>query len=282
MSEISTEMLMAYADGELPERDRLRVESYVASNPEAQKQLAAFASTGTVLAELFDQPMREPVPQHLVDAIMTASVRDANVIGLNTRRRTSPFSPSSFAPSQWAIAATVAGLLVAGAGASWMHKYGPAGLDASVGLVAASDGNAKFAAGALASVLENGKSGGTAELTISGATAKVKPVFTFATAGNGYCRQYQINRTETSALVGVACRNVDGRWRIEAHVPFEGDRSRGDEIVPAGKATQVAIDATVDRMIFGDVLGPEDEARVIGGHWQGDTSGGAGTDGARP
>jgi hypothetical protein len=39
-------------------------------------------------------------------------------------------------------------------------------------------------------------------------------------------------------------------------------------IVPAGKEIPAAVEATVDRMISGDVLGVEDEARAMSGGWR--------------
>ena len=266
MSEISDEMLMAYADGQLNDLDHLRVEAFVAGDSDAQKRLAAFTSTRSALAELFDQPMREPVPQRLIDTIMGDGNNAAKPIPLSTRRR-----PPVFSPSQWALAATVAGLLVGATGMNWMMQRTPSASDAPFGLVAA-EGSDRFAADVLANVLETSRSGSMVAATISGTKATIKPVFTFATVSNQFCRQYLISQTETLAFDGVACRNANGRWRIEAHVPASVDQSAGDNnIVPAGKDSVAAIDAAVDRMISGDVLGAEAEAKVITNGWHGAT-----------
>ena len=93
-------------------------------------------------------------------------------------------------------------------------------------------------------------------------------MFTFATAGGGYCRQYVIASVGIAAsYAGVACRESDGRWRVEAHEPVAGGSAKSSQIVVAGKGGSAAIDAIVDKLISGNVFGAEEEAALLKGGW---------------
>ena len=74
MSQISDEMIMAYADGELGDDDRRAVETYLAGNPAAAARLRAFEVSGRSLARLYDDAMRQPVPDRLIQSVRTADV----------------------------------------------------------------------------------------------------------------------------------------------------------------------------------------------------------------
>jgi surface antigen len=270
LSEISNEELMAYADGELADDVRIRVEAYLADDPNAQKRLAVFTATGRNLADLFDRPMHEPVPARLIHGIVASSddagasqiVRppDAKVVPLQSRRR-----PLSMGMPARALAASLAGVLVAGS-SIWFLKNASPDAQSTFGLASA---NAeKIAGDGLASALETVPSGKTAERTIASETASIRPTFSFATLTSSYCRQYDIFRQNLIGLTGVACRQPNGSWRIEIQMPSAVHRSSGDAVVPAGKADLTPVEAIVDGLISGDVLGPDDEARAINGGWR--------------
>lgn len=74
MSEISDEMLMSYADGALagPLRDRIALA--LKTDPELARRLVAFENTGRPLSRLYDEVLREPVPERLISAIRNAPV----------------------------------------------------------------------------------------------------------------------------------------------------------------------------------------------------------------
>src|SRR5579883_3092404 len=63
---LSDETLMAYADGELGATEADYVRRLVASTPELQARLSLFQMTGTPLAALFDEHLREPLPPRLL------------------------------------------------------------------------------------------------------------------------------------------------------------------------------------------------------------------------
>ena len=271
MRKISDEALMAYADGDIADDLRRQVETYLANDPDGQRRLAAFALTGRQLGRIFDQPMREPVPVHLIDFVR---------VGANDRAGASrKWPPEVRFPKRhhprmlgmssrtWALAASVASLFAIGASSLLYFERQPDAVDISFGLVTASDGR-KIAAKVLAAVLETAPSGNVIR-TIGSGQASIRPSFTFQASNGEYCRQYEILRVKNSGSSGVACREADGIWRVKIHTPF-AERHAGDgNIVPAGKESSQAIDATVDRLISGDVLGPLDEDRIMKNGWRG-------------
>ncbi|MEQ1672706.1 MAG: hypothetical protein ABL893_17785 [Hyphomicrobium sp.] len=269
MSEVSEEMLMAFADGELSGDDHARIAAYVARSPEGAQRLAIFAKTGKHLAGLFDQPMREPVPQRLIDTVMkaplatAASLGNARIIQLESKRRA---RPAIAAQPSWMLAAACVSLLIAGTGVVSFLNQQPVSGGGDFAVLDAGAGK-RVAGPQLASALDGTISGATLVSEIAGSAVAIKPVFTFATALRGYCRQYVIERGAASAFGGVACREGAGQWRVEEHLSFASKQDRADEIKPAGKKTPAKIEAAVDRLISGDVLSTDVEARLLKGGW---------------
>ena len=264
MLQISDETLMSYADGELSGADRQQVEAYVAASSDGARRLEIFTATRATLAELFNEPLREPVPQHLIDAVMGRATNSetsaSNVISFKRR----PTGSTPLQLPKWALAAACASLLVVGAGAKWFLPYTQGSVTGSDTALIESGTN--VAAANLVRVLETVTSGDVASLAVNGAVGTFKPVFTFATAKKEFCRQYDVTGAEN--LTGVACREASGKWRVEMHTPNVAAASQPNErITPAGK--DMAIDVVVDRLISGDVLSVEDEARVIKNEWNG-------------
>lgn len=264
MSRISDEMLMAYVDGEISGEERARVEAYLSSSPEAWSRLEVFAKTGRDLSGLFDDIFYAEVPQRLVDAARAA--RAAEMIDLQSKRRGGVArdrqSNRTFA---YALAASLAAVAVL-AGALVVGGLRDAAVDRSV-KVAVKPADSKVAADDLTAALERTASGAVFQAE----GRSIKPVFTFASNAGGYCRQYSV-QGNAERLAGVACRDADGRWIIESQATLGGpagkaDDARAERIVPAGHEGAGEIEALVDRLISGDVLGPEAEERLIEGGW---------------
>jgi anti-sigma factor RsiW len=97
---ITDEELSAWVDGELPESEHARIEAWLAEHPEDCQRTRKWMADRDGLRTLFDPVAAEPVPARLRAAVW--------------RRRQWP---------RWAVAASAAGLLLAGAalggGAVW-------------------------------------------------------------------------------------------------------------------------------------------------------------------
>lgn len=282
MSEISDETLMAYADGELDAAGRIEVEAYLARDPASAGRLAAFTATGRTLGDMFGQPMREPVPQRLLDAVKgparqsahdlttPATAPTAIIIPFESARRSRPLAAPSWTQT-WsqpgALAAASIAVIAAGLGTYWILDQAKSDFGQSYGVAIAKDG-AKIAGTALATALDTTPSGSSTMQTIDGTPATIKPVFTFANASQSYCRQYEISTSAATQLAGVACRDARGQWKVEVQVALDGSLPAAGKIVPAEKVSSATVDAIVDRIISGDVLGLEDEAAVMKNNWQ--------------
>jgi len=100
---IGDEQLSAWVDGELDDAEAARVRAWLQEHPEDEARVAHWAADRTALQALFAPAMNEPVPAPLQEL---------------ARRR--------IAWPRWALAASAAGLLVAGAlvggGAVWQWQ----------------------------------------------------------------------------------------------------------------------------------------------------------------
>lgn len=262
MSGISDEMLMAYVDGELDDSARTAVETYLASVPEGVERLRVFEETGRGLSSLFDQPMREPVPQRLLDVVNAP----ADVLAFDRSKRASQRPIAMTWPIALAASLTI---LAAGGSAYWLASQSGSNLEDNLGVEVASSGE-RLASRQVASVLDTAASGTTTAVMIDSQNARIKPVYTFATASRGFCRQFMITAQDATGYGSVACKSADGRWRIEAYEALDANRSTAaGKITPAsGHAGPKSVEDAVDRLIDGDVLGLEAERAVSERGWQ--------------
>lgn len=261
MRGISDEMLMAYVDGELHGSDRAAVENYLSNVPGGVERLRIFERTGRGLSDLFDQPMREPVPQRLLDAVKPT----AEVVSFDPAKRANWRQEIASWPLALAASLTI---LAAVGSAYWLSSQSGRAPNGNVGIEVAGNG-ARIASQAVASVLDTIASGTTAPISVDGQGAAIKPVFTFATAGDGFCRQYLITTHDNTAYGSVACKLPDGSWRVEVQEAFDGPASSDGKIAPAsGHAGPKSVEDTVDRLIDGDVLDLEAERAVMARGWR--------------
>ncbi len=270
MNGISDEMLMSYVDGELDGAASARVEAVLVHTADVRARLAAFQVTGRALGQLFDRPMCEPVPQHLIDAVMRAPPGGSGAVTASATilRLDKPLREQRHPSPRWMLAAACLALLAVAAGSRWIANETLRGFDNSYGVATAADG-AHIAGAQLAAVLETTPSGTVSVQTIDGAHAAVKPVLTFAAFGGRYCRQYEVTREGAdNALAGVGCRDVTGRWQVEGQVVVVPPPPSASVIRPAGNGSSGEIDAITDRLISSEVFGLEEEAGVMKEGWQ--------------
>lgn len=268
MVNLSDEMLMAYADGQLSAQDRARVDAILKSDPESRARLRVFMATGPSLGLLFQQPMNEPPPAHLVEFVLkhrprtrsrrTASQRPSIVLG--TLRKMFPWDASA-----WHIAFASGAMIVSGMAGGWLLRgafTGPSG--GADDLVAFEDGTL-FAEGMLQRALEAAPSG--KEVALSSA-AKMKATLTFKSHHQTYCREYEIVTGASENYAGLGCRNEDGKWAIQVNAATANHRAHEDKTAPAGNENLGALEAAIDKLMEGDALGREEEATLIKNGWR--------------
>lgn len=264
MGQLTDETLMAYADSELDAAMLADVEAALAGDARARERLKIFVATGTRLADLFDKPLREPVPAHLL--ALVAGKR----LALNGNRRgwslaaalDRAFGKMQFA-SPWATAAAWSiPLVLIAAGVLWQLLK--SGNDPQE-LITLKQGQI-FAQGPLKNALETAPSG--ARVSLGGETSAftMQALLTFRNRRQAFCRQYDV-ATPEGDYAGIACRGDDGRWRLELHIAVAPRSLARDRVVPAGKGSS-AVEAAVGDVIEGDALGREDEEALIRNGWR--------------
>jgi Putative zinc-finger len=264
VAQLTDETLMAYADGELDPATRAQVEAALADDPRARQQLEIFKATGSRLADLFNKPMREPVPADLL-ALLTGGKPVGNVRRRRWRLFAMDWAPWGvlFDGAPWVTAAAWSiPLLLLAAGIVWYLR--PAAGDLQQ-LVTLEQGQI-FARGPLKTALETAPSGATVTLGGSTSAFTMEALLTFKNRRQNFCRQYDVSGPDSS-YAGIACRGEDGRWRLELHIAVAPHSAPKDKVVPAGKGSS-AVEAAVNSVIEGDALGRDEEEALIRNGWR--------------
>ena len=235
--EITADLLMAYADGELDAATAARVEAAVRADADLAARVAAHRALRERLQVAFAADLHEPVPQRLVDAVQcTAPLRGSRFAGaaLGTGR--------ARAARRWWRAplplAVAASLVALGLGiAILMADFGgvrpPRG--AGGGLVADAG---------LARALSDDLSG-------PGGAGGVDVVLSFLSRTGEYCRVFRFTgRTPRS---GVACRGA-AQWRVEVLARSRGDQGRDGGYRTAGSSLPPAVLQAIQARLVGQPL----------------------------
>jgi hypothetical protein len=274
MLEISDEMLMAYADGELNTSDRNKVDAYLTRNPDGKHRLDVFVQTREKLSTLFNGPLYEPIPARLLQTIQAHSKAAPQIVHVQPHRA-KPTWPNlssliqSITP-QWPNlfpAGALAATLLVGVSIGTIWQKSRTMTNDGVALVTLNSGQI-LASGQLLKSLETTPSGTQVVLNTGSEQLTLKPIMTFARHDGGHCRQYELDTADGRRLAGLSCRTSTGAWQLEAHSPMGHVTSSNTQVAPAGTTTSPVIEATVDRLINGDVLGKDQEAALIAKRWQ--------------
>lgn len=271
MMHVPDEMLMAYADNELSPREREQLEAWLDADESLKARLEPFVATGPSLAAFFDAPLNEPVPPRLLEAV-SAPLSGAHS---GQRPRATPGRSTGWLETigsflfpespRLAAAFGLAALLIAGGSAGWVIGRDTSGSLSSNALVALSHGEL-VASGPLLAALETEPSKVlTGDVPASG----IVPLQSFRNHDGVYCREYRAGGPNGHVVSGVACRQSGGAWGIAAHVETRGASggSGASEYQTASGSGAETLNAVIDSLIAGDVLGAEDEAATIARRW---------------
>src|SRR5262245_20805437 len=196
MMVVTDEMLMAYADGELSREDCRRLEAMLTQDPVLRARLEPFAMTGTQLANVFDRPMHEPIPDRLLAVITNngrpvARPRNRDAQGGILDAIAEALFPRGL---QLAGAFSLAALFAAGGVAGYVVSQ--TGAQTSGEVVAMQDGNL-IATGDLKTVLETKPMLGDDIAKRTGVA--MWPAQTFVGKGQRFCREYHIAGTDAGS-----------------------------------------------------------------------------------
>jgi surface antigen len=203
------ETLSAYVDGELSPEQVAELEARLAGDAELAAEIDTLRQGAAALHAAFNEPLREPVPDHLARifaAPPAAAKRSFGWAGFG----------SGFAVP---IAASLLMLAVSLGGAYAISEWQVERKIARLEAVRAAD--RQMLATAVTKALETHVSGKPAAWNNpeTGSYGTIEPVRTFRAASGQWCREY----VETADLVtesvpserrrGIACRDPDGQWR---------------------------------------------------------------------
>ena len=252
--------------------ERSEVETAIVSNPDLRSRLSVFERTKNELSGLYDEPMKRPVPDRLVDAVFGVS----DGAGSRAERsRPSIGAKSAFAdmlsvflPRErmaFAIPAIVGLLVFAGGFSGWhLRSIGGAPSSSEQPPLAVLEHGKVLAQSHLRQALETTPSGGSlASPHEASGHDTVKPQLTFRTADDKICRQYLLTSSKEGHFTGVACRGAKGAWQVQVHVAAVGRSESTGKFTPAAGPAPTLIDEHVDQLIAGDALGREEELRLL-------------------
>lgn len=273
MSEITDEMLMAFADGQLAAADRRRVADYIATRPEARARVEMFKRTAAELSTLFNTALAEPVPEKLLAAISNAPVQPSSVSPFRNGRPQAASIVASFIeailpswPALQTAGAFAATLVVGGLiGSQWQAPQ-PSAIQWQ-DTVAVNEGRI-LAKDIFRDGLEKTPIGSQLAMNDGSSQRVFTPVLTFERKEGGYCRSYTIENAAGFLLAGIACRNPAGDWTVEIQRDLGPVNKAANRVEMAGKKTSPAVEAAIDKLMSGNVLTREGEAQVIAGHWR--------------
>lgn len=233
-SEWTDEMLMAFVDGELDQHTTARIASAVAAEPALAQRVDDFRESSRLAREVFGKALSEPVPDRLVDAILS----ETNVVPLKQRR--------SLSQRLLPLAASV--MLVAGFGAGlWFGERSDGA------------GGQLLEGGEIAALLATQPSGPAAEVSVGGQSARLSVLGSYEVV-DGLCRMFRLDYAE-DAVRGIACDHGSG-FGVEMAVAD----TAGSGFSPASERATSMADAYLDSIEAGAPLDAADEARLLGEH----------------
>jgi len=208
--QIDDETLIAYIDGELDQIAVRDVEAAIAADPKLPALVRSLREGAMSLHAAFAEPVRNPVPNRLIDTVNT---------GFAAKQRRPPRNPWYARPVYAAMAASVA-VMILGVGGTYVV------VDRQVEqrlarLEAARIGDQDIIQATIATALEKHLSGVPVawQNPNSGSSGQVKPIRTFRTTAGQWCREYILETAlrnggeQSESRRAIACRDAVGRWR---------------------------------------------------------------------
>lgn len=256
---VSDEMLMALADGELTGPDASKLMARIRANPDLAARYALFTDTAEALREAMDPG---PVPDYLISAVLTAPTGQAEARNGEARNTDAQNTGAQNTGAQNPVASNVTPLrrkAATGPGQMVWPMALAASLVLAVGVGGFLTGRSLAPAQAghetAASALAGTATGGSVTLA-DGSMARA--LGTFET-DVGLCRLIAVDGSDGHADRAVVCQADDAIWRTALSVTEGGEGM----FLPASDMAVGMIDDFLDGIGAGAAMAPEDEARVL-------------------
>lgn len=249
---ICEETLHAYVDGALSPEEAAKVVLHLADHPQEQARVDALMALNETLAQAYEAPMNEAVPQSIMDAILqpiaasASPEAGANVIPFRRRKTT-------WMGAGLAVAATVAlAAVMVPQVMSSQHNHltvGPVAQNSAVNIT-----------------LDRTISGTTVQLD-DGAT--LTAVASFATRSMGICREIELlNPARNELETAIACRRAGNHWHIELATAIIGQVDDAGFVPASGQGPDM-ISRYLDAIGAGFTLSADEEEQEISLSWTG-------------
>jgi surface antigen len=219
----TTEMLVAYVDGELDDPAARRVETLLADSPEARAAVRDLREGTALLNAAFNEVLRAPVPERLRLVVDEGFSRRLEA-GVKPRLAAAGRPPLRRRIA-FAIAASVALMVVTGAGSYLASRVI---VDREIArLERAGQEDRRLLARVINEALEKRLSGVAVDWRNpdSGTHGTVTPVRTFRNVGGQWCREYTrdtVSGERRELRRAIACRGSDGIWHTRLESLTEG------------------------------------------------------------
>ena len=241
---VSDEMLMALADGELTGPDASKLMARIKANPDLAARYALFTGTTAALRQAMDPGQ---VPDYLISTVLTAPIGaaapSAAAAAPTAASNVTPLRPKGAAAPQrmvWPMALAASLALAVGVGG---FLTGQSMVPAPVGLHTA------------AAALAGTETGGSVALA-DGSTARALGSFE---TDLGLCRLIALDGTDGHADRAVVCQTEGAVWRTALAVTEGG----AGLFLPASDMAVGLIDDFLNGIGAGAAMSPQDEARVL-------------------
>jgi hypothetical protein len=243
--EITDELLVAYVDDELDDTQRDMVSSALVDNPALGRRAEEMRLSRDLLQEAFPLRPDASVPE----PIEAASNRLADACAERPSRR-----------RKYALVAGVV-LFLAGAASYVVWQTGIEGTGRSVTALMRIDPDTP-----LYRLLESTASADV--INVPEQDAAMRAVLTFRAKDGRFCREFEV-LASSEGSTGIACRDQDG-WHAEVMLSAAVAPPNSNYYTPAGDAqsAEAAVAEVAERLMEGDPLSAEQEARVLASGWR--------------
>lgn len=250
---ISDEILMAYADGELDAEQRRQVEQAVKQDAQLARKLEKHRALHQRLHRELDGVLTEAVPDRLLATLKAPATKaqPTSVIDLETRRAAKQVVRRAWTSREWSA---MAACLVAGL------CLGLFALNFRSGAIVATRDGVMIASGKLATALD------TQLASTQSKTDAVQIGLSFRDQSGDYCRSFALQENQ---VAGLAC-NSGKDWRVQMLTESERDANgqSSGQYRQAGSEMPAAVLALVEQKISGEALDAEAETAARNSNWK--------------
>lgn len=239
---ITDELLMAYADGEVDDATRDQIERALAADASLRAKVEQHRALRKQLSAAFDPVLSEPVPDRLKNlAAGGASNTVADLSQAREARRTRFLQQPT----------------------AWMSLAASVVLGVAIGFFGLGERGAMIVTGANGLVASGGLADALAKnLSADSNSAGVHIGISFLAKSGEYCRSFAVTE---GAFAGFACRDQDA-WRIRmlapARVSETGDFRTASSAMPESVLNEIG------EVMQGEALDADEEAKARDRGWR--------------